>query len=142
MGENLAARGSAWRSAVCLGVFLLLAWPLLAQSTAKENPKTDDLKDAVTTLEIFVTGGTNSAPVGNASVYLRWEQPRTWRHPKQMEFDLKTNLEGVTKVKDVPRKRIMIQVIKDGWKPFGQYYDLDKDQQKIEIKLEKPPRWY
>jgi hypothetical protein len=59
-----------------------------------------------------------------------------------VEFDLKTNLAGVAKVKDVPRKKIIIQVIKDGWKPYGQYYDLDKDQERIEIKLETPPRWY
>ncbi|MGB7226605.1 MAG: hypothetical protein WBD26_02545, partial [Candidatus Acidiferrales bacterium] len=99
-------------------------------------------KDAVTSLEIVVTGGANNVPVDNASVYLRWEEPRTWRHPKEVEFDLKTDMKGVAKVKDVPRKRIIIQVIKDGWKPFGQYYDLDKDEQKIEIKLEPPPHWY
>jgi hypothetical protein len=125
-----------------LTAFLLVASLALGQSTTKDDAKAQNSKDAVTALEIVVTGGMKNAPVDNASVYLRWEEPRTWRHAKQMEFDLKTNMEGIAKVKDLPRKRIMIQVIKDGWKPFGQYYDLDKDQKTIEIKLETPPRWY
>lgn len=133
---------AGWRCAAALSCFLLVVSVAVAQSTAKDDPKAQNSKDAVTALDIVVTAGANNAPVDNASVYLRWEEPRTWRHPKEMEFDLKTDMKGVAKVKDVPRKRIIIQVIKDGWKPFGQYYDLDKDEQKIEIKLQPPPRWY
>jgi hypothetical protein len=136
-GQVFGLRGGAG-----LVAFVVLTSLALGQSATKDDAKTQNSKDATTALEIVVTGGVKNAPVDNASVYLRWEEPRAWRHAKQMEFDLKTNLEGVAKVKDVPRKRIMIQVIKDGWKPFGQYYDLDRDQQKIEIKLETPPRWY
>ncbi|MGC1105266.1 MAG: hypothetical protein WA876_01895 [Candidatus Acidiferrales bacterium] len=142
MREISKAPVSGLRGTASLIALLLLASLAFGQSTTKDDAKTQNSKDAVTTLLIAVTGGTKNAPVDNASVYLRWDEPRTWRHAKQMEFDLKTNMEGIAKVKDVPRKRVMIQVIKDGWKPFGQYYDLDKDQQRIEIKLEAPPHWY
>lgn len=135
-------KASGLQCATALSAFLLLVSVAVGQSTTKDDPKAQNSKDAVTSLEIVVTGGANNVPVDNASVYLRWEEPRTWRHPKEVEFDLKTDMKGVAKVKDVPRKRIIIQVIKDGWKPFGQYYDLDKDEQKIEIKLEPPPHWY
>lgn len=123
-----------------LGSFLAIVPIVPAQNTAKGNAKAE--KDAVTSLVIVVTAGVKNAPVDNASVYLRWQEPRMLRSAKEMEFDLKTDMEGIAKVKDVPRKRIIIQVVKTGWRPFGQYYDLDKPQQKVEIKLQPPPRWY
>ena len=125
-----------------VSAFLLLSSVVVAQNGTKDNAKPENPKDAVTSLEIVVTAGPKNAPVDNASVYLRWDEPRMLRHARQMEFDLKTNMEGVAKVKDVPRKRIIIQVVKTGWKPFGQYYELDKEQQRIEIKLQEPPHWY
>lgn len=127
--------------AVCLAAGLLVSSSVLAQSNGKDDSKQDS-KDATTALVIVVTGGSKNIPIDNASVYLRWEEPRTWRHPKEMEFDLKTDLKGIARVKDVPRKKIMIQVVKANWKPFGQYYDLDKDEQRIEINLQTPPHWY
>lgn len=127
--------------AISLAAVVLLASVALAQSTSKDDSKQDP-KDATTALVIVVTGGPKNIPIDNASVYLRWYEPRTWRHAKEMEFDLKTDLKGIAKVKDVPRKKIMIQVVKANWRPFGQYYDLDKDEQRIEINLQTPPHWY
>jgi hypothetical protein len=138
--QHLKLRAFRPQSLVFVAAFLFLVSTSPGQNQTRANAKAQ--KDAVTALEIIVTGGTKNAPIDNASVYLRWEEPRSWGHSKEMEFDLKTNLEGIAKVKDVPRKKIIIQVIKTGWKPFGQYYDLDKDQEKIEIKLEPPPHWY
>ena len=129
------------RSAIFFSALLLVASVVLAQSNSKDDSKQDS-KDATTALVIVVTGGPKNIPIDNASVYLRWYEPRTLRHPKEMEFDLKTDLKGIAKVKDVPRKKIMIQVVKANWKPFGQYYDLDKDEQRIEINLQTPPHWY
>jgi hypothetical protein len=127
--------------AISLAALLFLGSVALGQS-ANNDSKQDTAKDVTTALVIVVTGGPKNIPIDNASVYLRWYEPRTWRHPKEMEFDLKTDLKGIAKVKDVPRKRIMIQVVKANWKPFGQYYDLDKDEQRIEINLQTPPHWY
>ncbi len=123
-------------------VVVFVAPLAFAQSATKDNAKPENPKDAVTSLEIVVTAGPKDAPVDNASVYLRWDEPRSLHRTKQMEFDLKTDLEGIAKVKDVPRKKIIIQVVKTGWKPFGQYYDLDKPEQRVEIKLQSPPHWY
>ena len=138
MRSIVRGRNSVLRTAV-VAVFLFVT-AVYAQT--KENSKPQNQKDLVTSLEIVVTGGDKNVPVDNASVYLRWEESRFLRHARQMEFDLKTNQAGVAKVKDVPRIKILIQIVKTGWKPFGQYYELNKDEQKIEIKLDKPPRWY
>lgn len=124
---------------LALFAFFLLYCSTGAQAAkkAKENPK-----DEVTALQIVVTGGTGKKPIDNASVYLHWDEPRFLRHAKQMEFDLKTDMKGVAVVKDVPRRRILIQVVKENWRPFGRYYDLAKPEQKIEIELQPPPHWY
>jgi len=115
----------------------------VAQSKAdKKDKAADNPKDAVTALQVMVIGGPKDKPVDNASVYLHWEEPRFLRHDRQMEFDLKTDMKGVAFVKDVPRRKILIQVVKDGWKPYGRYYDLNEAEQKITIKLEPPAHWY
>ncbi|HEU5411458.1 MAG TPA: hypothetical protein VFU57_10590 [Candidatus Acidoferrales bacterium] len=108
----------------------------------KKDKSADNAKDAVTALAITVVGGPKDKPVDNASVYLHWDEQRFLRRDKQMEFDLKTDMKGVAIVKGVPRRKILIQVVKNGWRPFGRYYDLNQAEQKITIKLEPPAHWY
>ena len=64
------------------------------------------------------------------------------RHDKMAELDLKTNQDGNVKVPAIPQGKIMIQVIAKGWHTYGQWHDVDKPEQLIEIKLEAPPHWY
>jgi hypothetical protein len=114
---------------------------------ASEKPKTQDKKDSkaddepTTKLKIVVTG--DGKPVGNASVYVRFNAAGGLLHKeKQMEVDLKTNENGTAKVKDLPRGKILVQVVAKGWHTFGQWFELDSDDKTIEIKLEPPPHWY
>ncbi|HVB87220.1 MAG TPA: carboxypeptidase-like regulatory domain-containing protein [Candidatus Dormibacteraeota bacterium] len=83
-------------------------------------------------------------PVGNASVYVRFyaESGGLLHHDKLAELDLKTNNDGTVKVPPVPQGKILIQVIAKGWHTFGKWYDVEKNQQSITIKLEAPPHWY
>ena len=127
-----------------LCAFLLQTTTLVAQS--QSNDKKDKPKESGTTnLHIEVTAGDKSEPVGNASVYVRFERPGSLlrlHKDKKVEMNLRTNQEGVTKVSDVPRGKVLIQVIASGWKTFGQWYTLEKEEETIKIKLEKPPHWY
>ena len=83
-------------------------------------------------------------PVGNASVYVRfYTEGGGLRHrDKLAELDLKTNQDGTVKVPPVPQGKILIQVIAPGWHTFGKWYDVEQDNDSIEIKLEPPPHWY
>jgi uncharacterized GH25 family protein len=82
-------------------------------------------------------------PVGNASVYVRFYTDGGFmHHDKLAELDLKTNQDGTVKVPPVPQGKILIQVIATGWHTFGKWYDVEQDEQSIEIKLEPPPHWY
>jgi len=96
----------------------------------------------VTALKIVVTGGDKGVIVDNASVYVRYTEPRFLLHPRKIELDLKTDLKGVATVRDVPRIKVLIQVVKAGWQPFGEYYVLDKAEETIKIKMKPPPHWY
>jgi hypothetical protein len=61
---------------------------------------------------------------------------------KLAELSFKTNEDGSVKVPAVPRGKILIQVIAKGLHTFGKWYEIDKDQDTIAIKLEAAPRWY
>jgi hypothetical protein len=96
----------------------------------------------VSILHIEITAGEKDQPVDNASVYVRFPEARILGREKLVEMNVKTNREGMVKVPNVPRGRALIQVIAAGWKTFGRWFELDKEEQTIKIKLEKPPRWY
>ncbi|MGB7023299.1 MAG: hypothetical protein WBD73_05820 [Candidatus Acidiferrales bacterium] len=123
-------------------VVVVVAVAMLGWTPAKSAAGKPDKENPVSALQIVVTGGNSGKPVDNASVYVRYEEPRFLRHPRKIELDLKTDMAGIAKVRDVPRVKIMIQVVKDGWSPFGQYYVLDKKEETIQIHLKSPAHWY
>jgi hypothetical protein len=82
-------------------------------------------------------------PIAEASVYVRFNESGGFlRHDKLAELDLKTNQDGTVKVPEIPQGKIMIQVIAPGWHTYGEWYDIDKPEQLIEIKLDPPAHWY
>ena len=95
-----------------------------------------------TRLTIEVTGGEKSLPVENASVYVKYIEQRTLRKDKKLELNVKTNREGIARVPDAPIGRALVQIIADGWKTYGRWYDITDPRQIIKIRLERPPKWY
>jgi hypothetical protein len=55
---------------------------------------------------------------------------------------LKTNEDGSVKVPDIPRGKILIQVVAKGWKTYGKWHEIDTEAMTVEIKLEQPAHWY
>ena len=136
-----------------LAMIMLGAGPALAQtgSTDKAAPpeksgvqdkKESKSADATTTkLRIVVTG--NDKPVSNASVYVKYNEPGGLFHREKLaEMNFKTNLDGSVKVPEIPRGKILIQVIAKGWHTYGKWYEVETESETIQIKLEPPPRWY
>lgn len=93
-------------------------------------------------LTIEVTGGDTAVPVENASVYVKYVEEHIIRKDKRLELNVKTNREGVAHVPDAPVGRALVQIIADGWKTYGRWYDISDPKQVIKIRLEKPPKWY
>jgi len=119
-------------------VFLAFA-PLYAQQTptAKNAPSPAPIQR----LTVEVTGGDANKPVENASVYVKTEEEHLIKN-KKTEENVKTNHEGIAHVPQPPAGRVLVQVVADGWKPFGRWFDVSDPKQVIKIHLDRPPKWY
>ncbi len=93
-------------------------------------------------LTIVVTGGDEKKPVDSASVYVRFVDEHKHGKDKNIEMNLKTNQSGICHVPVIPPGKFMIQVIAEGWKTFGEYYDPEHAGPTINIALVRPPKWY
>ena len=109
-------------------LLLALAVPLLAAD--------------LTTLTIEVKNQSGK-PVEHSSVVVRFVKGRSKIGKKiRTEWELQTNQEGVAKIPPVPQGTILVQVIAKDYQTFGQNFDVDEDQQTLEIKLNAPQPQY
>ena len=93
-------------------------------------------------LTIVVTGGEEKKPIDSASVYVRYVEEHKHGRDKKIEMNLKTNQSGVCHVPVIPPGKFLVQVIAEGWKTYGEYYDISQTEQTINITLVRPPTWY
>jgi hypothetical protein len=144
-------------SMASVGIFLAIAllWgsPARAQSgnsngSATSSAKPSEAQDSKTSdpdttrLKIVVIN-SDDKPAGNASVYLRFNQAGGFLHKDKLaEMSFKTNEDGSVKVPNVPIGKVLIQVVGKGLHTYGKWYDITKDQEPIEIKLERVTHWY
>jgi hypothetical protein len=108
-----------------------------ADTKTKADSDTKDVR-----LTIVVTGGEDKKPIDSASVYVRYVEEHKHGKDKKIEMNLKTNQEGVCHVPVIPPGKFVVQVIADGWKTYGEYYDVNQTEQTINITLVRPPKWY
>lgn len=130
-------------AALCLSTIALQQ--ARAQSSSGNAPKNDAAQarpDANTRIKITVTGGDNNVAVENASVYVKYVEEHKVAKDKKLELNVKTSREGVAHVPNAPAGRVLIQVVADGWKTFGRWYDITDLNQEFKIHLERPPKWY
>lgn len=123
---------------VALGGMLLSSLSFAQDKNGNGKPD----PDATTRLRIEITGGDTPVPVEMASVYIRYVVKHSMAKDQKVEMNIKTNHGGVALAPAVQRGKVIVQVVADGWKPFGQTYDVTDDEQTIKIHLEKPPRWF
>jgi hypothetical protein len=135
-----------WRlTAGCLSIAALAAAGMIANERAEQTPaaKTPaSASDQTSRVTIEVSGGESETPVENASVYIKYVEERKIKKDKKVELNVKTNRDGSAHVPDAPLGRVLIQVVADGWKTYGRWYDISDAKQLIKVHLEKPPRWY
>ncbi len=58
------------------------------------------------------------------------------------QWETKTNQEGLTNIPAIPQGKIRIQVIAAGYQTFGQDFDVNQEEQTIDIKLNPPQAQY
>ena len=121
---------------VCVSLFFVTACSVVFAQQApppKEAP--------IPRLTIEITGGDQDKPVENASVYLKTHEDRLIKD-KKTEVNVKTNVQGIAHVPQPPIGRVLIQVVAEGWKPYGHWYDITDSKQVVKIHLDRPPKWY
>ena len=115
--------------------------PAVGQQDKNATPPKAEAPSAFNRLRIEVTGGESDRPVENASVYLKTVEQHTIKD-KKTEVNVKTNQSGVAHIPEAPQGRVLIQVVADGWKTYGHWYDITDAKQTIKIHLDRPPKWY
>jgi hypothetical protein len=114
-----------------------------AQDAPVPAPKTQSPRpDALNRITIEVTGGDNNVPVENASVYVKYIEERKLLKDKKLELNVKTNREGIAHVPGAKPGRVLLQIVADGWKSYGRWFDITDPKQTIKVHLERPPKWY
>lgn len=136
---------------IALFVLGFLAEPLItsAQDTQNQQGQTQQVPPSkkseapspTNRLTIEVTGGDSNKPVENASVYVKTIEQHLLKD-KKFEVQVKTNQNGTAHVPDAPLGRVEIQIVADGWKPYGHWHEITDPKQVIKIHLERPPKWY
>jgi hypothetical protein len=127
-------------AAAALGLVLLVPLTIGAQDQTPPANKTQ--LEQMSRITIEVSGGEKSTPIENASVYIKYVEERKIKSNKTVELNVKTNRDGTAHVPDAPIGRALVQVVADGWKTYGRWYDVTDAKQTIKIHLDRPPKWY
>jgi len=125
-------------------VALLLSSAKAQEPTPAEPkpPNKIQTPDVHTRITIEVSGGDKNVPIEDASVYVKYVEEHVIKKNKKLEMNVKTNQDGVAHVPDAPMGRALVQIVAEGWKPYGRWYDINDPKQVIKIHLERPPKWY
>ncbi len=113
---------------------IALSGGLWAQAAQESDPKAHAGKsDLMSRVTIEVSGGEKSTPVENASVYLKYVEEHKLKKNKKVELNVKTNRDGTAHIPETPTGRVLIQVVADGWKTYGRWYDITEAKQTIKV---------
>jgi len=123
-------------------LYVAAAAMVVAAQDSPPPPKAPAQSSEPHRLRIEVTGGEKAVPVENASVYVKYVEEHVIKKDKKLELNVKTNREGVAHVAEAPLGRALIQIIAEGWKTYGRWYDITDPHQVIKVRLERPPKWY
>jgi hypothetical protein len=130
------------RAACLVGLLGMLVLTAGAGNT-QEIPKGQTQRSLPSTrVTIEVTGGGKDSPIENASVYLKYDEEHKITKNKRFEMNVKTNREGIAHIPDAPLGRVLIQIVAEGWKTFGRWYDISGSKEPIKIHLDRPTKWY
>jgi hypothetical protein len=125
-----------------IAIGLALLAPVKALPQSETPPPNKPSLDQTVKVTIEVSGGEKSVPIENASIYIKYVEERKIKSNKTVELNVKTNRDGTAHVPDAPVGRALVQVVADGWKTYGRWYDVTDVKQVIKIHLDRPPKWY
>jgi hypothetical protein len=129
-------------------IFFAIAWLALSAAALPQAPDTNAAEHdtpasvPIKRLKIEVTGGDKNVAIENASVYLKYVEEKKLGKDRKYALNVKTNRDGSAHIPDPPLGKVLIQIVADGWKTYGKYYELTNPETVIKIHLDRPPKWY
>jgi hypothetical protein len=95
--------------------------------------------EQLTTVRVQVNDAKTGEPIYQAHLTLRYRVPgRFMRRTKIISYTAKTDKDGKSKFPVVPLGTITLMVTAPDHNTFGKEFDITKDNQLIEVKLQKP----
>lgn len=91
-------------------------------------------------LQFMVVKDSNGKPVRNAEIVLHPVDKNG--NQKEEGLELKTHEDGRAEVSGVPYGKFRVQVIAQGFRTYGEDYEINQPAQEFTIKLQKPTEQY
>lgn len=116
-----------------VSVLALLLGVIYTPATAESNERTDvvvEVKDAET-----------GRPISQAHITFQFTEPGSplkLKRSKMISYSAKTNAQGRYKFTNIPKGTVRVMVIAQGRQTFGKEFEVEQDNQVIEVKLKKP----
>jgi len=114
----------------------LLVCALIPSCVFADNP------DARLTVQVHSFAGK---PIDRAAVIVKFVEGRSvvkLGKKNMTQWELRTNQQGLAKIPTVPQGKLRVQVIAKGYQTFGKVFDVNQEEQTIEIKLNPPQQQY
>jgi hypothetical protein len=109
----------------------MLPQPMFGQEGGKKTG--EEKVSTMLRIQVIGTDEGSEGPVEGAEVYVKSEAEGV-----EYEREVSTSSKGIVKLEDVPRGKLLIQVTAEEWVPFGDRFDVNEEEQSIEITLKKP----
>lgn len=93
----------------------------------------------------FVVTNTSGKPVDHANVIVKFVSGRSaikLGKKIRTSWEVHTIQDGTAEVPEIPKGKILIQVIAKNYQTFGQTYDVADDEKTLEISLSVPQQQY
>ena len=94
-----------------------------------------------TSLTVVVKDAESGEAISQARLTLQFEEPggkARLRVPKKLSYNAKTNAQGRYRFTNIYKGPIHLIVTADRHQSYGKEFELDHDNQVIEVKLKKP----
>jgi len=119
---------------------LVLGTLVMAAAAQQKTEKKEKAEKTTARLNFVVIKDANGKPVRNAEIVLH-PVDKTGRQ-KQEGLELKTHEDGTATVGGIPYGKMRIQVIAQGFRTYGEDFDIQLPNHDITIKMQRPTDQY
>lgn len=91
-----------------------------------------------TNIRVVVKEATDDEPIYQAHLTLQFQQVKKLKRDKWIAFSAKTDKQGQCTFRHIPKGPIRLLITAEHHQSFGKEFEIDKEDQVIEVKLRKP----